>query len=231
MTGTGGERKFSLTNYPLSWPDGWARTPANARKTGRFVTKEQRPGESWARSRAVTVSQGIERILEQLGRMQIRRDDVLISTNVPTRLDGLPRSDAREPADPGVAVYWRKNQNAPMQCMAIDIYGRVAENLAAVAATLEAMRAIERHGGAQVQERSFRGFAALPATTGAKNWRAVLGMIGIPDRDITRDFIESQFRTAARTRHPDVAGGNNEAMAELNAAREAALAELGERKA
>ena len=40
--------------------------------------------------------------------------------------------------------------------MAIDAYTRTADNLAAVAATLEAMRAIERHGGAQILERAAR---------------------------------------------------------------------------
>jgi len=49
--------------------------------------------------------------------------------------------------------------------MAIDIYDTVAGNLAAVAATLDAMRAIERHGGAQILKRAFQGFKALPSST------------------------------------------------------------------
>jgi hypothetical protein len=203
-------RHFSLTNYPLCWPDGWARVASYARKNGHF--KRDRRG--------VSVMDGIQRILFQLNSMRISRDDVLISTNVPTRLDGLPRSDQREPADSGVAVYWRKSQDAPMQCMAIDIYRSVADNLAAVAATLEAMRAIERHGGAQVQERTFRGFAALPAKTD-RDWWNVLDV----RRDATRAEIEVNFRALSFARHPD-RGGSNEAMSELNRARTEALDEV-----
>jgi hypothetical protein len=155
--------------------------------------------------------------------MGFRRDDVLISTNLVTRLDGLPRSDQRKPADPGVAVYWRKGTKGEMRCIAIDIYNDVADNLAAVAATLDALRAIERHGGAQVQERSFRGFAALPEST-KRHWRDVLD---IPYTHVTPEAIENRYRTLAKTRHPDVSSGTHEAMAELNLARDEALREIG----
>jgi hypothetical protein len=207
-------RSFSLSNYPLCWPDGWVRTASYQRKTAHFKRYGNR----------ASVMEGLNRILDELSKMSIRRDDVLISTNVPTRLDGMPRSDQREPTDAGVAVYWRKNQNAQMQCMAIDIYQKVSDNLCAVAATLEAMRAIERHGGAQVQERTFRGFAALPAST-RRLWRDVFGVVmTIP----TEDLIDAQFKSLLRVRHPDT-GGSNEAMAELNQAREDALQELKNR--
>jgi hypothetical protein len=61
-----------------------------------------------------------------------------------------------------VAVYWIKTGRKQMKCMAIDRYGRVADNMAAIAATIEAMRAIERHGSAEILERAFLGFQALP---------------------------------------------------------------------
>ena len=80
-------------------------------------------------------------VLAELARLGIGEQDTVISTNVPTRLDGLPRSGAREPFDPGVAVYWQERSGA-RRVMAIDRYTTVADNLAAVAATLEAMRAI-----------------------------------------------------------------------------------------
>ena len=204
------DRRFSLSNYPLSWPEGWARIHSNRRKAATFSRYGDR----------LTSQAGLNRVMQQLELMGIRKDDILVSTNVPTRLDGLPRSDQRKPDDPGVAVYWRKNQNAPMQCMAIDIYNEVADNLGAVAATLAALRAIERHGGAQVQERSFRGFAALPG--GQRPWREVLD---IPYPDVTAEQVETRFRTLVKTRHPD-AGGTESQMAELNVAREHALREV-----
>jgi hypothetical protein len=203
------DRTFSLSNYPLCWPDGWARTAR--RKSAAFSRYGDR----------LTIQSGLNRVMQQLELMSVRRDDILVSTNVPTRLDGLPRSDQRKPADPGVAVYWRKKQDAPMQCMAIDIYDEVADNLGAIAATLAALRAIERHGGAQVQERSFRGFQALPQTTGS-NWWDVLQV----NRDVTREVIDANFKRLARDRHPD-SGGSDAAMAQLNQARADAYREIG----
>jgi hypothetical protein len=208
------DRRFSLSNYPLCWPEGWRRSGSLEIKSAQFKRNNSRPN----------VMEGLNRILTQLASMGIRKDDVLVSTNIPTRLDGMPRSDQREPVDHGIAVYWRKHQNAEMQCIAIDIYKTVADNLCACAATLEALRAIERHGGAQVQERTFRGFAALPSKAGSRPWREVLGVAGT---NVTAAFIEDQFRSLARVRHPDVAGGSHDKMAELNQARAEALAEVG----
>lgn len=93
---------------------------------------------------------------------------------------------------------------------------RVRDNLAAIAATLEAMRAIERHGGAQILERAFTGFAALTAP--GKNWWDVLET----RPDATRAIIEANFRRLAHDRHPD-RGGDHDKMSELNEARDAAL--------
>jgi uncharacterized short protein YbdD (DUF466 family) len=203
-----------LTRFPLCWPDGWRRTPTHQQRDARFKRDKR-----W-----LTISDGVGRVMTELEKMNISYQDVIISTNVRTRLDGLPRSGEPEPSDKGVAVYWRKGRDGQMQCMAIDIYTLVADNLGAVAATLEAMRAIERHGGAQVQERTFRGFAALPEKTG-KSWRLILGL---PEYDvtITRMQVEEHYRARARQAHPDT-GGSHEAMAELNRAREEALKEVG----
>jgi hypothetical protein len=221
---------MALTNYPLTWPDGWHRTPPSQQKTAQFgkteTVRSTVPGSthSWQRKKPLTVMDGIQRVLQELSRMGFTRDDVLISTNLVTRLDGLPRSDQLKPADPGVAVYWRKGTKGQMRCIAIDIYNDVADNLAAVAATLDALRAIERHGGAQVQERSFRGFAALPQST-QRHWKDVLGLNNL-GRQIHESDIQAAYRIAALGAHPD-RGGSHEAMAELNLAREEALHEIG----
>lgn len=71
-----------------------------------------------------------------------------------TRLDGLPRSGEPEPKDPGATVYWRSRGRD--QVIAIDQYDRVADNLAAIAGTLDALRAIKRWGGAQIVARLYR---------------------------------------------------------------------------
>ena len=140
----------AIEAYPLTWPQGWPRKKSRQRRRAKFSTS----------GRVLSVMDGIQRVLLELERLGVKRDDLVISTDIPTRLDGLPRSD-RSVADPGVAVYWRKGKDT--RCMAVDRYDRVADNLAAIAATLEAMRAIERHGGAEILDRAFTGFVALPA--------------------------------------------------------------------
>lgn len=201
--------------FPLCWPDGWKRIPSHQRSEGRFLTH----------GRAPSIADGVGRVMAELGRLGIKRDDLIVSTDVETRLDGLPRSDRANPSDPGAAVYWRKDQNHAMKCMAIDRYRAVADNLCAIAATLEAMRAIERHGGAEILERAFRGFQALPAST-SRPWRDVLGLNAFTHSLPTIGAIESAWRNLAKEAHPD-RGGSHEAMAELNAARAAALEEIG----
>lgn len=213
------------TASPLAWPVGWPR--AQRRKRAKFSKGERKyhsGGGSWMQHRELSISEATRRVLGELQTFGVLDGDAIISTNLQLRLDGLPRSGQSEPDDPGVAVYW-KRPGETMRVMAIDIYDRVADNLAAVAATLNAMRAIERHGGAQILERAFTGFAALPPPDADKpTWREVL----LFSTDMLRpnaDMIESRYRELAKERHPDV-GGSDAAMAELNAARDAALREI-----
>jgi hypothetical protein len=210
-------------SFPLSWPDGWKRTttrlPAKFVKLGEQQYDSQGQAQSWRQKKRLSVADAVKRVLGELSRMGVSDWNIIISTNVPLRLDGMPRSD-QEPGDPGAAVYWKKNNKATMRCMAIDQYTRVADNLAAIAATLDAMRAIERHGGAQIIERAFLGFAALPQNA-SQPWREVLGIEGAA----TLDLVESRFRALVKVRHPDV-GGSDEDFQKLQQAREAARMEL-----
>lgn len=208
---------MSITAYPLRWPEGWPR--ARGRKSGNFGKTEFKSNGIGGGHKAkadLTMQDAMKRVRYELERLGVNvTDDSIVSTNLKLNLAGLPRGDQGEPSDPGVAVYFQK-KNGPMRVIAIDAYTRVRDNVAAIAATLEAMRAIERHGGAQILERAFTGFDALPAP---KKWWDVLEV----KPDATREVIEANFRRLARDRHPD-AGGTNAAMAELNEARAAGLA-------
>ena len=208
------------TAYPLQWPEGWPRTKDYARKQSPFSTRSRSTTREMPKS--LTVMEGVERVLAELGRFGIGRDDIVISTNIATRLDGLPRSDQRAPDDPGVAVYW-ETKKGQRKVMAIDQYLKVADNLAAVAATLDAMRAIERHGGAQILDRAFTGFTALPPPGATRHWREVIG-VGPDVRDLAK--VRAEFRRRAAQHHPDREGGSHDKMAELNAALAAAEKEL-----
>ena len=205
------------TRYPLAWPPGWRRTPDYQRVRARFSRFKN----------ALSVYDGINRVMRELQQFGVLEGDSIISTNIPTRLDGLPRSSLPEPADPGVCVYWKPGHelDKPMKCMAIDIYDRVADNLGAVAATLGAMRAIERHGGAQILERAFSGFDALPPPGGGSwTWREALGFN--PRAKVTLAQVERSYRTLRSAAHPDRAGGSTDKFDRIQRAWEMAQQEL-----
>jgi len=197
-----------MTNWPLTWPAGWRRTKPELLRYASFSRYGQR----------LSVADGVKRVFEQLRLLGIGDWNIVVSTNVRPRRDGTPRSDEREPTDPGVAVYWKKKKDAQHKVMATDRYTKVADNLAAIAATLEAMRTIERHGGAVILERVFTGFTALPSPN---DWRHVLGFEDTPAYEI----VKERYRDLAKKNHSDT-GGSDVRMAELNGAWEAAQREL-----
>lgn len=209
------------TAYPLKWPDHWPRTTMRKRakfSTGSRQYSQTTPGYSYVAKKELSISDGTKRVLAQLRTFGVREGQWVISTNLELRNDGLPRSGQRMPADPGVAVYWTRG--GKQNVMAIDLYDRVADNLAAIAATLDAMRAIERHGGAQVLERAFAGFEALPAPDTFDAY-AVLGL----KRPATREQIEAAYRTQAHKTHPDK-GGTAEAFDRVMRARAMCLQDV-----
>lgn len=154
--------------------------------------------------------------LERLG-----ATNIILSTNYELRLDGKPRAGAPKPQDVGVAVYFTL-RGVP-KTMARDAFDRAEENIRSLTLAIKALRAIEEHGGSFMMDRAFAGFEALPSPARARKrlWREVLALGSAP----ARQDIESAYRTLARERHPD-AGGSHEAMAELNRARDEALAEI-----
>lgn len=209
---------MTIAAYPLQWPEGWPRTRPERRTWAKFekITKryDTESGRSVRAGRQnLSVSDGTQRVVKALELMGLGLDDIVISTNVQLRLDGLPRSNQPEPSDPGVAVYWQ-SKKGERKVMAIDRYARVADNLAAVAGTLEALRSIERWGGGQILDRAFSGFTALPAPgqTHARGWREILRV----DPDVNDlDAVKAQYRRLSSVHHPDK-GGTEEAMSELN---------------
>lgn len=199
---------MTISACPLQWPTGWKRTQPAYRRNATFTKHKKQ----------LAIYDGVERVMEELSRLGLGRNDVVISTNVETRMDGFPRSDRAGPGDPGAAVYWQEKKGG-RRVMAIDEYNRVADNLAAIAATLEAMRAIERHGGAAILERVFTGFTALPAPGAQREWWVVLEV----SHTCTTDDAKQAFRRLASRHHPDKPGGSHEKMAELNTALQQAL--------
>lgn len=190
--------------FPLAWPAGKPRTGSLYRKRGAFK----------ADGRNITVDRAFQRIDYELDR--IGGKNPLVSSNVELRVDGRPRMDRSPPSDPGVCLYF--DLGGKPHALACDAYETVAQNLAAIAAHLEATRAISRHGVATAAEM-FTAFVALPQP---KTWREIFGLSA---RARMVD-VEDAWRRLAASNHPD-RGGSHALMAELNAARDAARKELG----
>lgn len=197
------------SRFPLAWPAHKPRTPSTRQKAGKFA----------ANGSPISMAAAIKRAMDEIGRLGGIYG--LISSNVEVRLDGLPRSGQRAPADPGVCLYFQLRGKP--YAMACDAYTKVEQNLAAIAAHIEATRAIERHGVATAAE-TLQAFVSLPsnAAPAPRPWWDVLGL----PRSTTRARLEAQYRLKARSAHPD-AGGSDAAMSELNAARDAGLTEVG----
>lgn len=204
--------------YPLAWPPGWRRTPSSSRKRAKFNVKVRKKSEYsdnvYTTGQQLSIDQATMRVIHALHTLGARQGNIIISSNLQLRNDGLPRSGQRNPDDPGVAVYWQR-QGEHQRCMAVDRYDRVADNLAAIAATLDAMRAIERHGGATILDRAFTGFTALPAP---EQWFEVLGV----SSHANVEQINSAWRKLASENHPDK-GGDADQMARINRARDEGL--------
>lgn len=189
--------------YPLQWPETMPRY-TRLREAGQFRT---------------TLAVAINNVKDSLKRFAADSGkplaNVVISSNVTLGAD--------KPSDPGVAVWfvW----DGMTVCIPVDRYAKVEANLQAIHHIIEARRTELRHGTLALVRATFTGFAALPAPSSAskRSWREVFGYHGT--QMPTTAELNRTWRDLAAKRHPD-AGGSNEQMAELNAARTEALREI-----
>lgn len=203
------------TRFPLAWPAGRPRRSSGQRTNGKF---KKRGGDGWLND--ITVAAAMDRLEAEVTRLG--GVNTLLSSNLDVRLDGRPRSDRGNPSDPGVCLYFTL-KGRPM-AMACDAYYRVADNIAALAAHIEATRAISRYGVATAAE-TLRAFEALPPPADVKPKRPWWDVFGV-QRDATdEETVKTLFRMKAKSAHPDT-GGSAHAMAELNEALKEALADL-----
>lgn len=200
--------------YPLAWPEGWPRTPAAKQVDGRYHFKKV-SGRDGQR-RPYTFAEARDALLLEIG--HLGATGAVLSTNFQiSGSTGLPRGDRRPPEDEGVAVYFTRN--GKQLAMACDRYMGAAENMNSLRLALDAMRQLERHGGGLMAEKAFTGFAALPAP---KRWWEILGLTATA----SGPEVEAAWRSLVAQHHPD-RGGSHTAIAEINAARDAARKALG----
>jgi hypothetical protein len=194
-----------IRQSPLSWPPGWKRTQSPV----------------WSKFKT-SADKATNHMLAEIDRLGGR--DVVLSSNAQYRQDGMPYARQGYIGDTGVAVYFtRKGRPVVFAC---DTYGSIHENIHAIGLTIAALRTIERHGAAELMDRAFTGFEALPAPGASKHWRDVLDVPA--DSGNTVDQLaraKMHYRAMASARHPD-RGGSHEAMTEINRAWEQAQEEL-----
>jgi len=200
----------STVIHPLDWPQGWPRAAWGSRVDGRGRFQRQT-----TRERAWSFPAALDALIDELRRLGA--DQIVITTNVPVNRNGTRIEGRRPPDDPGVAVYFMLG--GERRVMARDPFDRTEENLRTLTLAVAAMRALETHGGDYMSRQAFAGFTALPPP---KTWRDVLGV----PAGATEDEINYAFRYLSKSAHPDVDGGSHARMAELSAARDAALKEL-----
>lgn len=204
--------------YPLQWPVGRLRTKPADRERAKFGRTQTSGEHSWRRKVEVTIDGALGRLIPEL--VRLGAEHVVVSTNVEIRkTDGLPRSMRRDPEDVGVAVYFHLN-GAP-HVLSCDHWDRVADNIAAIAATIDAQRGITRWRSVTA-EQAFAGVKALPAVEVTRPWWETLGF---QHRPVNFDVVKTKYRALAFAHHPD-RGGNASQLAEINVAWETAQREL-----
>ena len=195
--------------YPLRWPAGRPRS----RKHVAALFRQD--------GRALTLTKARTRLRDQVRMMTRAGHDwrvtaQLLSCDIRFTLSGARDQNLsrRDPDDPGVAFYF--DLDARPHVLACDKWDTVQDNIAAIAAHIEALRGQERWGVADLAQ-AFAGHVALPSPD---PWWTVL----MVTRDASLDDINRAYRNLARTMHPN-AGGQRAEWDRLSAAFEAAKRE------
>lgn len=188
--------------YPLQWPPGWPRTSDYKRKRALFSQKDYRGHQT--RTTFHNAAGFMYDELEKLG-----ATNVILSSNLHLRQDGIPYSKQKIIEDPGVAVYFKFNNYD--QCIPCDKWDRPEDNIKAVAKTIEALRGIERWGAKEMVNAAFRGFTALPEHTHSDTIKPMYDYFADCKSE---EETKKTFRILSRTEHPDK-GGDSEVFNEI----------------
>lgn len=171
--------------YPLSWPLGWPRT--ERREKSKF-------GTPFAKARDDLINE-----IRLLGGRNL-----VISSNIALRRDGLPYANQSEPVDTGIAVYFELD--GEQQCFPCDKWTTTTDNLYAICLSINALRGLARWGSKDMVKASFQGFKALPSPAGHKDYFAGC---------YTREDLKERYRELAQKLHPDK-GGTDLEFAEMS---------------
>lgn len=181
--------------YPLTWPNGWKRTPTWQRSHSPFKID--------------STERAMRELMDELGRLGAR--NIIISSNLKLRQDGMPYANQPRHDDEGIAIYFkRKGKDMVLAC---DKFAKREANMRAITKTIEAIRGIERWGSSDMMERAFTGFAQLEAPPDLRQWWEVLGV----PADAHPSTVESAYRRLRSVNHPD-RGGSAETFGDVQRA-------------
>lgn len=193
----------SVSAWPLAWPAGWPRTPAEKRRPAAFMP--------------TTFFHQFQEVLDELRLLGVRPHEVVVSSSLKVKPDGVPYSKQPRAEDPGVAVWFVLGGERVLAC---DRWKRAEHNLRAIALHVAALRGQDRWGvGSALQ--AFAGFTALPDSAGGTSWWDYFGL----DADATEADVIRAYRESAKVDHPDV-GGRREDWDRLEEMKRAALAAI-----
>ena len=192
--------------YPVDWPVGRSKTPSDRRKDALWRTQGRR----------LVWDDALRRLREQVTLVTKAGQDwrVLeqtLSTNFQLRVDGRPRRDRGAPSDPSVAFFFELDGEPHV--LACNLWDTVPDNIAAIAAHIEALRGQERWGVADLRQ-AFAGHVALPSP---EKWWEVLGVNAFTPMD----EVEAAYRDKMKDAHPDRGGSEADAQ-RINWARDEA---------
>ncbi len=189
----------------LDWPEGFERTaPADRRAyPGNFQVDRPRAFDS---------------VVEQLEKMDAYDIEVLTAAPHTKKQPHRPYQD-REPDDPGVVAYYKKD--GQQFAVACDQWSNLRDNARAVALYIDAKRALERYGVA-TRTSEFQA-QALPsgdeeAVAAAPPPHEVLDVAP----DAPDAVVEAAAREKMKETHPDQ-GGTGEALQRVRQARQQML--------
>jgi hypothetical protein len=172
-------------SYPLVWPTGRPRT--------------EHPRHSVFKASLYEATNGVNYQLHLLG-----ASNVSITSNM--RLGASSQLLSRQTSeDTGIAVYF--DYDGSRHVVAIDRFCAFWENMRAIEKSLEALRGLERWGGAEIVKTSLGGFKELPQTIivtqeTRRQWWDVLQVSQSADWDI----IEAAYKRLLHKTHPDKGG-------------------------
>jgi hypothetical protein len=183
-------------SYPLLWPIGRPRT--------------QYPKHSVFSASLYEAINGVNYQLHLLG-----ASNVSITSNM--RLGASSQLLSRQTSeDTGIAVYF--DYDGSRHVVAIDRFQEFWENMRAIEKSLEAIRGLERWGGAEIVKTSLGGFKELPQNAiimqeTIRNWWDVLQV----SQKAEIEIIEAAYKRLLHKTHPDK-GGSVDAFQEVQQA-------------